>query len=279
MSVFASNPVIVAAVRTPAARVHIEVALRNVVRVDFSRDPCADLAADSAAPPSAVLIEMTPNGDHRPETLIRAVHRQSRFTPIIAYCARSPHGGVSQSVLAAARAGAEYLILKEYDDIRRVVTGVIDETRFTRVVGDVLPLLDRSLPDAARSIVAHCIAHAALPMTVEQLAGVVGVHRRTLTRRLHGMGLQAPESVIGWGRLLVAAHFLEHTDASTERVALHLGWVSGSAFRGMLKRYTTMSPADLSRPGGVLRVARRFAATCRPVDADSRVPLSVGLSR
>jgi AraC-like DNA-binding protein len=265
-----------AAVRTPATRMHIEVALRNVVRVDFSRDPRVDLTAATRQRPRAVLVEMLPGGGRSVEAMIRALRRELQFTPIIAYCARWPEGGLSQSVLAAARAGAEYLILKEYDDVRRVVIRVLNETRFARVAGEVLPLLDRWLPVDAQTVIAHCIEQSAATMTVPHLAGIVGVHRRTLTRRLNGLGLPSPESVIGWSRLIVAAYFLEHVDAPVDRLALHLGFVSGSALRGMLKRYTALTPADVARPGGLLRVVRRFAAVCRAGAARSAETTDVG---
>ncbi|HEY5550931.1 MAG TPA: helix-turn-helix domain-containing protein [Opitutaceae bacterium] len=101
--------------------------------------------------------------------------------------------------------------------------------------------LDPILPPQARRLFEYLLEKGEEQLTIEQAAAAVGVARRTLEKRLARLGYPAPETLIGWCRLLLAAHLLEEQGRTFDEVALELSFPSGMALRSMLKRYTGVS--------------------------------------
>jgi transcriptional regulator GlxA family with amidase domain len=99
------------------------------------------------------------------------------------------------------------------------------------------------------------------------------VNRRTLHSRLRAAGLPAPEQVIGWTRLLLAAALLEASDGSVASIAARLGFSSESALRGMLVRYARFTTRELRRGDGVGRLFSVFREATSP-RANNILPLS-----
>jgi transcriptional regulator GlxA family with amidase domain len=102
----------------------------------------------------------------------------------------------------------------------------------------LLERLDPVLPPQSRPLFEYLLENGDEPLTIEQAAAAVGVARRTLEKRLARLGYPAPETLIGWCRLLLAAHMLEEQGRTFDDVALELTFPSGMALRSMLKRYT-----------------------------------------
>lgn len=247
---------IVAAVESPVDRLQIASAVDGIAHVRFTNDLRANRDRGSLWP-RAFLIELTNAVAMPSATIIRELRGYDSLTPVIAYGTLS--AGMSDHLIAAVRAGAEYFILKGHDDVRNVVSVALQREQFGRVTEAVMSSFDRRMPKRAAAIIHHCVARAARPMTVDELAGLVGLHRRTLARQMHAFGLPSAEATIGWGRLLVAACLIEETDAPVEAIALRLGFMSVSALRTMFKRYTGLGPGDISRLGGFATVMQRFA--------------------
>ncbi|HVE77752.1 MAG TPA: helix-turn-helix domain-containing protein [Gemmatimonadaceae bacterium] len=82
--------------------------------------------------------------------------------------------------------------------------------------------------------------------------------RRTFLNRLVDAGCPPPSEIIGWARLLVAAHFIEDPMRRVDRVAVDLDFPSGSALRNMLKRYTGLQPREVREKGGMRCVLEAF---------------------
>src|SRR5581483_2431497 len=87
-------------------------------------------------------------------------------------------------------------------------------------------------------------------------------------RRRHA-SLPSLAASISWSRLFVAARLLEDLHRPVGRVALHLGFASGSALRGMLKRYTGLTPGEVRCGGGLDRVIDAMCAKPQGVSPDA----------
>jgi transcriptional regulator GlxA family with amidase domain len=135
--------------------------------------------------------------------------------------------------------------------------------RSTVTEGIVDAVVDRlkPLPDRAQEIAIHCMRRAFVtPLTVEGLARDLRVHRRTLVNQLRTAGFPPPAGLIGWCRLLVSAHLLDHTERTVGDIARTLHFVSPSHYRGTVARYTGMTPTALRRRGALGTVVVSFTS-------------------
>jgi AraC-like DNA-binding protein len=122
------------------------------------------------------------------------------------------------------------------------------------VLREVRPML----PATVRPIVEHCVLRARTPLTVAGVARALGVHRKTLVNKLRRAGFPGPRAIIGWSRLLLAAHALEDPGRPVERIALDLEFASATAMCNMLRRYTGLRPREVRENGGVACVLHLF---------------------
>ena len=70
----------------------------------------------------------------------------------------------------------------------------------------------------------------------------------------------APQQIIAWGRLLVAAHMLEDKSRSVDNVAHAMDYPSGSAFRNTCQRYMKRTPLEIRTSGGAPMVMQEMLA-------------------
>src|SRR5260221_9659518 len=90
----------------------------------------------------------------------------------------------------------------------------------------------------------------------QRVGGLLANPRRGVTQRLEAEGFPAPQRLITWGRLIVAAHMLEDRHRSADRVASTLDFPSGSAFRNACQRYLHATPRQIRARGGASYVVR-----------------------
>lgn len=182
---------------------------------------------------------------------IAAVRARNERLPILVVCALA--AGQTHLVPDVVHAGATGLLFRGIDDSRHVIRTALQQAArhraSERIYGAVLPLL----PAAAVPLLRFAISRAAEEPSVAQAAQEIGVDRKTLLNWLRFSGL-SPTEFLNWIRLTLAADALEGTTYSAERIALELGFASGTAFRNMLRRYT-------GRTAGALRAAGSFDAT------------------
>jgi AraC-like DNA-binding protein len=210
---------------------------------------------------------------------IQAVRRFRAHSPrtlVLAYCWVSTRS--APLLVAAGQAGIDGVLLRGYDDPgesirRRLAQDSVD------VVGRGVAARMALPDDATWRVLAHCVRRAAnTVLTVERLADECGVHRRTLRNRLRAAGLPAPEQLIGWSRLLVAAALLELPGRSVGTVASQVGFSSETAFRSMLGRYTGFKPKELRQGDGFARLWAAFEGIVHTSSvAHRRVSTSSGL--
>lgn len=178
--------------------------------------------------------------------------------PILVYCElKAEH--VSQ-VPELVQAGADGVIIKGFDDVGSALRQLVARSSADRVAVDALDRLNGLIPPPEHPVVAFCLAHAYRPLRVREVAGALGLHRRTLANRALAASLPAPGALISWCRLLHAARLLDDTGRSVEQTARLLGFGSGTALRNMMRRYTAMRPTVLRRGGAfdsVIRLLRK----------------------
>jgi len=113
------------------------------------------------------------------------------------------------------------------------------------------------VPESMRLLLRSAIRLAHRPVTVVTLASVLGLHERTLRKYCEDRHLTSPQWIIGWARVLVAAHYLDEPARSLTSVAELLSYPSACALRNQLRRYVGVSPSAL-RASGALRTISIF---------------------
>jgi AraC-like DNA-binding protein len=78
---------------------------------------------------------------------------------------------------------------------------------------------------------------------VEEMAGRLAMHSRTLNRRLHLEGTSYRE-VLNEARREIACQLLAHTHLGVTQIALALGYDDPNAFTHAFSRWTGLSPSD-----------------------------------
>jgi AraC-like DNA-binding protein len=235
-----------------------------------------DLAhrANGAAPDIA-LWHLACASDAGDENVVALRHFRLRSprTVILAYCWVSTK--VAPLLVAAGHAGIDGVLLRGYDDPREAIRLRLAQDSVDAFSRGVIARM--ALPDGpAWSVLARCVRRAARTvLTVEQLADECGVHRKTLGNWLRAAGLPAPEQLIGWSRLLMAAALLEMPNRSIVAAAAQVGFSSEAAFRAMLARYTKLRPRDLRQRDGFARMMAMLEHAGDPPLSSRRSPLSV----
>jgi AraC-like DNA-binding protein len=209
--------------------------------------------------PSVFLFRLESADNDDVLALMQRARREWPNVPIL-LASSVPDRRSASNVMAAVRAGPVRLVLDDTDDVGHAVREAIEDGDIAPACADTARVIAAYVPSAAKPVFHYCIMNVRRPLTVVDVARAVGVHPRSLHRRLSALGLPSPSSSISWSRLFVAVHLMNDASRSVEHVALHLRFSSGSALRNMLKRYSGLTPSELRRPEGLSRIATIFEA-------------------
>jgi len=236
-----------------------------------------ELAALAAHPNTVVVITEARDSDQAPVAPIVARLTAGRSSlPVIAYvtCPGTP----PNDIVDVVRAGASDLVREGFDDAGVAFRAAL-RTAVVRAAASVITKdVERLAPPGAWPVIAYALTHADRDLTVAELAGALGVHRRTVARRLRALGVPGPRALICWCRLIVAAWMLEGTTRTAESVALALDFASAGALRNALRRYAGLSVSDVRNRDGFQRVTDAFGCQFwkRPVEL-AREPMGPAL--
>jgi AraC-like DNA-binding protein len=193
-----TRPSVLAAVRSARS---VSLHGRTSYRLDVLNDTAAldarlRRANDSA--PSAMVVELHPEGPGPVGPLVRTLTRHFPGVPLIVACTeRAPDG---REVLGAAHAGAELFVFPPDDDLAALVARLVGDSG----VGDGAAL--HALPRLARRMLGLLTAHEPPPpRTVITLAERLSMKPRTLYRRMQANAWPSPGHLLIWGRLLQGA--------------------------------------------------------------------------
>lgn len=199
---------------------------------------------------------------------IRRLSSAFPSVPVVAYLPVSPE--VAGIVMEVAKAGVSQLVFQGVDDLkaalRSAIEGAMDQVTAVSLCAELAPLV----PPAIQPFLRYCLEHARRAITVEDVAGAMCVHRKTLVDRLRNARLPSPRAVIGWCRLLLAARLLDDPGRTVEQVALKLDFPSGTALRNMFKRYTGLRTTEVRQNGGVRCLMHAFKGELAAVSVGKR---------
>jgi AraC-like DNA-binding protein len=188
---------------------------------------------------------------------VRRLRQAHPRLTLIAYVSPSPQR--VREIFDAGRYGFAGLVVAGEDDAPRTLLSVIDQAEARALTGALRTELKELAPDALDAVLL-AVTRAHERLSPVSLAKLLGRSPRALTRRLAAEGLPSPQRLLGWARLIVAAHLLEDSGRSADRVAATLGFPSGSAYRNTCQRYLQATPHEIRRMGGAGFVVRRFLA-------------------
>ncbi|MGH7719860.1 MAG: helix-turn-helix domain-containing protein [Gemmatimonadaceae bacterium] len=232
--------------------------LRAAVRDRFEVVVCADWAelvrSCGEAPVSIAVLDPGMDTTTTYESL-RQLKLRFPHVALVLYVASPP--ARLRDVFHMGRSGADQVIVAEEDDDPRTLLALLEGTQadgvgefVRRAIGEVKP--------TARDATLLAVTRVHEPLSPESLARLLGVQRKTLTRRLAAAGFPNPQRLIAWGRLIVAGRMLEDRQRSADGVAVALGFPSGSAFRNTCQRYLHATPQQIRARGGARYVVGVF---------------------
>ncbi len=210
--------------------------------------------------------------------LTHEIRGQHPAVPVLVYC--DGRYTNPRDLLSFFQAGAAEIVQGGREDLRRIFTTVLAASGHRASARRMMDKLGPILPPQARPLLEYLIDKGDTPLSIEEAASAVGVARRTLEKRLMSLGYPPPETLIGWCRLLVAAHLLEDQQRTFDAVAIQLGFPSGMALRSMLKRYTGVSGREAREGlGPVALVLRHLADQLRTPQARAEIRKSQAAER
>ncbi|MEO8563677.1 MAG: helix-turn-helix domain-containing protein [bacterium] len=237
--------------------------LRAAIRDRHELRECADWATLARAcdrePVRVAVVDLFAHGTPNFEG-IRALKQKLPRLTLVAYVTMALERG--HDLFDAGRAGIDGLVLAGEDDAPRPLLAIVEQAEARGLVGLIrrsLEGVDPVVLDAM--LLAVTRAHERLAPTA--LAKLLAMSRRTATERIVAQGFPAPQRLLTWGRLVVAAHMLEDRHRSADRVANMLDFPSGSAFRNTCQRYLGATPGEIRAEGGASYVMRSLLEQVR----------------
>lgn len=208
-------------------------------------------------PPAAVVTELRAAGGRPVVATLGRVHTRFPAVPIVVYSVPAP--GLASDLIEAAP-WVTAAALHGMDDLVAVIRRVVSKAAVREVATTALARVDPRLGPTTRPIVEYCLAHAADTPGVTQVALALGVSRKTVAARLAAERLPPASTLVGWGRVLLAAQSLEDTRRSIECVAHALGFADGTGLHHLLARYIGRRAGEVRATGGLAGVLPLFAA-------------------
>jgi len=249
---------IAAMVSDRASRTRLQTALHGEARVTFC-DTVPELisaVADGAA--TTVVTEWRDAGGRAVADAVRTLHSDFPTVPILLYAPLTPEG--ARDMLDAARAGATEVLIANFDDIGLTLAQRLATAQSVALGRRVMDRVVDLVPDSVATLIDYCLRRSNRVPSIDTVARVVGVHRKTLAVHCARAHLPSPSALLCWKRLILVSQRLEDPGRSTERAAQDAGFPSASAFRNMLRRYTGLSPTDVRERGGSVCLIDLFVA-------------------
>jgi AraC-like DNA-binding protein len=235
--------------------VHVQ-RLRGALRDRHELRECDDWATLTRVcdrePVRVAVIDLHAGGAANFEGVRQLKQRLPRLT-LVAYVTFQPDR--AHDVFDAGRAGVDGLVIAGEDDAPRPLLATIEQSESKSLAGLMRRSLDGIDPVVADAVLL-AVTRAHERLSPIGLARLLAQPRRAVTQRLAAAGFPAPQRLLTWGRLIVAAYMLEDEHRSADRVAATLDFPSGSAFRNTCQRYLHATPREIRARGGAAYVLR-----------------------
>jgi AraC-like DNA-binding protein len=268
-----TGPVLLALITGRLERLRIGTAVRGHATVHFVGTTGELLAhlGDSRGLPTALIVEPRDCEGCPTAGVVRQLATAHPALPIVAYC----HAGYehSREILDLAAAGAHELLFHGIDDSGVALRGVLTSASQACAATQIMRAIASDVPAGLLPLFEFCLAYPERATSVQAVAQVLGVHRKTLVNYCAQASLPPPGAIIAWCRLLLVGHFLETPGRTVEGIALRVEFASATALRNMLRRYTGLRPQQVRERGGLRCIVDAFRRSLaekreRPEDED-----------
>jgi AraC-like DNA-binding protein len=244
--------VIATLIPTPAHIQRLRTAIRDRHQLVSCEDWAALLRVCESQPVRLAIVDLFAGGHANFERVRHMKQRLPRLT-MIAYVTFT--NDRAHDLFDAGRQGVDGLVIADQDDSPRALLALVEQAESRSLASVVRRSLNTEDP-VIRDAVLLSVTRAHERLSPEALARLLALPRRTVSQRLASAGYPAPQRLITWGRLIVAAHLLEDKHRSADRVASSLDFPSGSAFRNTCQRYLHATPGEIRGRGGAAYVMR-----------------------
>jgi AraC-like DNA-binding protein len=242
---------VIAALLTNTAHIHrLRAAIRDRHQVVTCEDWSTLLRTCERQPVRVALIDLFAGGQANYERVRQLKQRLPRLT-LIAYVTFTADR--AHDLFDAGRQGMDGLVIADQDDAPRTLLALVEHAE-SRSLGAVVRNSLDGVEPMIRDAVLLAVTRAHERLSPDGLARLLALPRRTVSQRLMTAGFPAPQRLLTWGRLIVAAHLLEDQHRSADRIAFALDFPSGSAFRNTCQRYLSATPGDVRSRGGAAYV-------------------------
>lgn len=273
------TPVVLALIAGRLERLRIATAVRghaNPVFVGTAGELLAYLVQSSSMP-IGLIVEPRDCDGRSTASIVRQLVAAHPALPIIGYC----HAGYehSRDILELGVAGAHELLFHGIDDSGVALRSVLASAGQACAASQVLSAIAPDVPPTLFPLFEFCLSYPERATSVQAVAQVLGVHRKTLVNYCAQASLPPPGAVLAWCRLLLVGHFLETPGRTVEGIALRVEFASATALRNMLRRYTGLRPQQVRERGGLRCVVDAFHRSLverREPDEDDGYELQAG---
>ena len=243
----APRPSVLAAVRSARA---VSLHGNARYRLDVLKDAAAldaRLRRTNDSAPSAMVVELHPDGPGPVGPLVRTLTRHFPGVPLIVACTEKAPDG--REVLGAARAGAELFAFPPDDNLGALVARLVGDS--TADTNGFLPSLPRL---ASRMLTILSTSEPVPPTTVFALADRLSMNRRTMYRRMRANAWPTPSTLLVWGRLLRGARSADEARVTGEpltsgALAAAAGFKSVHRAAESYRRYADVTLSDVRTEG------------------------------
>jgi AraC-like DNA-binding protein len=239
------------------SRARLASALRGRVVAVCCCTTLAETRAALARGGVRALVVETRDADGTPtDALVREVRTRWPTTTVLAFYA--PGRTSAADVHALLAAGVHELLLRGVDESDHALRAALLAAEQHCAVDLVIERARAVVPEAAWPVADFFLRRAIEPVTVEDCAAALGVHRKTLGNRLRSAGCPSPLVVRAWCRLLLVTRMLEEPGRTVESIALQLDYPSASALRNQVRRFLGMTLSEAAGRGGFAYALERF---------------------
>src|SRR5919199_1197904 len=252
------TPVVLALITGRLERLRIATAVREQAVTHFLTtvgELLERLGAERDLP-LALIVEPRDAAGRPTAPVVREIVAAHPDLPVVGYCrAGYEH---SRDILDLGAAGAHELLFHNIDDSGVALRAVLTSAGQACAAAQVLRALAGDVPEVLLPLFEFCLAYPERASSVQEVAHVLGVHRKTLVNYCAQTSFPPPGAIIAWCRLLLVGHFLQMPSRTVEQIALRLEFASATALRNMLRRYTGLRPQQVREHGGLDCVVEAF---------------------
>ena len=210
---------------------------------------------------AGLLLEATDAADRPTAPLAREARAVRGALPVIALVRRSARW--CAATLALLELPPAAVTVAEDLDLGSVRRALGDRLRDAEFVASVWGELEADVPGPLQPLLRFALERSARPLTVQSLADAMGLHRKTLWSRCRRHGVDTPQELVTWCRLLAAEHALRECARPVDAVAEELAFASPTALRNAIRRHVGTTPSALRAPDAPRAVCDGFRAWMR----------------